>query len=197
MAFIEYEQAETVAPALHVDVRRVVGRHCQRLKVVVSAAQQTDLAAKRDRQFAVPLVEQVNSWRHDKRRPGGAMDGEDGDVCLPRPGRQYDHAAAALLDPRLKSLGLVRKWIAASAQRPRRRPKSSRFVLVFNVIPPQMLDYGTILAGLGPVRIRARIVADAGESEQLFRRSAGDNNGAGVECQEYSRLIHTVHIITI
>src|SRR5262249_33908694 len=99
------------------------------------------------------------------------MNRKNREVCLPRPSRQYDTPAAPLVDPRLQRLGLVRKGIAAGTQRPRRRTKRPRFVLVLNVIPPQMLDDGSILTGLGSVRIRPRIVADAGKRQQLLRRS--------------------------
>ena len=46
VALVEDDEAEPVAQPLHVQVGRVVGRHGERLDVVVAAAEQADLDAE-------------------------------------------------------------------------------------------------------------------------------------------------------
>ena len=84
VALVEDEQAEAIAPAFHMDVRRVVGGHRERLDVVIAAAHQADGAAEGLRQFPVPLVQQVDCRRDYERRPGGFLDRQDRSERLAR-----------------------------------------------------------------------------------------------------------------
>ena len=95
VAFVEDDEPKPVAQAVHVEIGRVVGRHGQRLDVVVSAAEQPDLDAEAERELVVPLVHQVDGGGDDQGGPAGPLDGHVGQVRLAGPGRQDDHAAAA------------------------------------------------------------------------------------------------------
>ena len=116
MALVEHEQAIAIAPAFQMDVRGIVGRHGQRLQIVMTAADQTDRHIEGDEQFAIPLMQERQRRRHDESRTAGFLNGEDGEKCLAGSGRQHRDAARAVVPPGLQGCGLMRKRIVAGAQ---------------------------------------------------------------------------------
>src|SRR5262249_18831496 len=107
MALIEDDQSEAASETVHIQVGRVVSGYRQRLDVVVSAAEQTDLDAKAECELVIPLVHEVDGRRDDQRRPAGLLDGHAGKVRLPGPSGEDDDAPAPGLPPGRQTLSLV------------------------------------------------------------------------------------------
>ena len=121
VAFVEDDESKPVAQAVHVQIGRVVGRHGERLDVVVAAAEQADLDAEAQRELVVPLVHQVDGRGDDQGGPAGPLDGHVGQVGLAGSGRQDDHAPAAGVPPGFQPLDLVRERLLGDLEPPRRR----------------------------------------------------------------------------
>ena len=146
MALVEHQQAKAMAPAIEVDVERIVGGDGQRPHFVLAAAQQADVRAEGVAQLGVPLVQKVDGRRDDEGGPGGLADGEDGDMGLAGAGGQHDDATAAVAPPALECFELVRERIAAGSQRPGRLPPGTGVVLVRDLLAAKMFDQRAIMA---------------------------------------------------
>src|SRR5262245_17037747 len=170
VAFIEDQEAVAVAPALDMNVGRIVRRDGQRLQVIIAAAEQTDRDTEGQGEFAVPLIEQVDSGRDHQRGTLGALDGEDGKVRFAGAGRQHDDAARALGPPGFERLGLVRKRLALGLERPRVRLIVAGLVSIGKLAAAQVLNNGAVMVGLSAVLIRARVEATARQRLEVRAR---------------------------
>ncbi len=159
MAFVEDDEPEPVAQAIHVQISRVVGRHGERLDVVVPAAEQPDLGAEAERELVVPLVHQVDGGSDDQGGPAGPFDRQVGQVGLAGSGRQDDHAAAAFVPPGLQTLDLVGKRLLGNLNPPGSRLiRTGRIrVSVILLVFPQMLHDGAIPDRLGAELLGAEV----------------------------------------
>ena len=190
VALVEDQQAEAVAPALQVDVGRVVGSDRQRLNVVGTPAHQADGDVEGLAQLAVPLVEQVDGGSDDQRWPSGLANGQNGDPGLAGAGRQHHDAAAALLPPCLDGFRLVRERLALGVQRPGRLLPGAGLIGVSDFLAAQVLDNGAVVTALGADLIGARVGLAVRQGEQFLGGATGEEHGAAVESQQDRWLFH-------
>ena len=105
---------------IHVQERRVVGRHGERLNVVLASAHEADRAPERGVEQIEPLADQIERGRDDEGAAPLVVDGEQGHVALARARRENDHAPAAVSAPRGERLGLIGPWDRDGRERRRR-----------------------------------------------------------------------------
>ena len=190
MAFVEDHQAVAVAPALQVDVGRIVGRDRQRLQIVRSSTDQANRYLEGCEQLVVPLVEQVDGRSNNQAGPTGLLNGQNGDMSLSGPGGQHHDAMAAMAPPGLESLGLVREWITARAERPGGGLVVASLVLKGQLMPAQVFDDGPVTTSFGPNRVGTGIDLAAGKLRELVRGSARDHQSTPVERQVNGSWVH-------
>ena len=184
VALVEHDQTETRAEMLHVDEGGVVGRDGDRLDLVVTPADDANPAPQAVGKEPMPLRDQIEGRRHDERVAPHLVDGQQGDLGLPRAGRQHDHAAALCGAPRLQRRGLEGPRVAAHLQTLVQHAVASRVVLVRDPTPHQCPHHLCVGDGRCAEPARTGIPATGVRQPGAFRPGESTHvEGAGDEVQ--------------
>jgi hypothetical protein len=165
MALVEYDEAEAVAEALHMQVGRVVGGDGDVVHHVRAAAHEADVDGERRREAVVPLRHQVEGGHHDQ---GAALLHRHRQRChegLARAGGQHHHAAATGFRPRADGFGLVREGRAHGARLQIRLGVRARVVEQLDAAALQRVQERAVVERLCPKHVFALVP----QERQLFR----------------------------
>ncbi len=120
---VENNEPEPVAELVGTQIRGIVGRHSHRLDALLAAAKPADRGLKFGFEFALPLFEQVDRRNDDQRRLLTGGHRCKGDYGFAGSGREFEHATAVAVEPRVEGILLVLAEFVARRQRDRLSPE--------------------------------------------------------------------------
>ncbi|ESS08193.1 MAG: hypothetical protein A07HN63_02213 [uncultured archaeon A07HN63] len=117
MDLVEDDEPKVVAEFVSPQVGRIVGRHGHTFDALLAATEPADGGVELGFEFALPLLQEVDGGHDDESRfvTGGYCGQRDHGFT--RAGRQFEDAAAVVVEPRVEGVLLILTEFVARRQR--------------------------------------------------------------------------------